>query len=91
MQISDLAREIVKKGSIKIRVRRSGMLQQLTFKVKEAASGDIRYYELYTERLVDISELTRVAEEVGLPVEAPNGRAFPKGTGATDFLIENFS
>ncbi|MGB9732568.1 MAG: hypothetical protein ACP5HF_01945 [Candidatus Micrarchaeia archaeon] len=90
MQISDLAREIVRKGSIKIRVRRSGMLQQLTFNVKEAEAGNIKYYKLYTDRLVDISELIRVAEEVGLPVEAPNGKAFPKGSTASDFETKLF-
>ena len=91
MQISEVARDIVRRGSIKIRVKRSGMLQQLTFKIKEATAGNIKYYELYTDRLVDTSELVRVAEEIGLPVEAPNGKAFPKGSGASDFAIENFN
>ncbi|MGC8699523.1 MAG: hypothetical protein ACP5HW_00085 [Candidatus Micrarchaeia archaeon] len=88
--VSDLAMQIVRRGSIKIRVRRSGMLQQLTFTVREANAGNRKYYELATERIVDTSELLRVANEVGLPVKAPNGEAFPKGTGATDFLVELF-
>jgi len=90
MQISEIARDIVRRGSIKIRVRRSGMLQQLTFKVKEATAGNIKYYELYTDRIVDTPELIRIAEGIGLPVEAPNGKAFPKGSGASDFVVENF-
>ncbi|MGC8662177.1 MAG: hypothetical protein ACP5RT_00090 [Candidatus Micrarchaeia archaeon] len=88
--ISDFAKQIVKKGSIKIRVKRSGMLQQLTFTVKVSNAGNLKYYELSTERVVDTSELLRVASEIGLPVKAPNGEAFPKDTGATDFLIELF-
>jgi hypothetical protein len=89
--VSEFAKEIVKRGSIKIRVKRSGMFQQITFKVKEAKSGNISYYELYTERIIDTSELLRVAEEVGMPVEAPNGKAFPKGSAAADFETKNFS
>lgn len=90
MEVSEIAKDIVRRKSIKIRVRRSGMLQQLTFEVKEATAGNIKYYELYTSRIVDTSELLRVAEEVGLPVEAPNGKAFPKGTSASDFKVELF-
>ena len=90
MQISEIARDIVRRGSIKIRVRRSGMLQQLTFKIKEATAGNIKYYELYTDRIVDTPELIRIAEQIGLPVEAPNGKAFPKGSSASDFVVENF-
>jgi hypothetical protein len=86
MQVSEKAKEIIERGSIKIRVRRSGMLQQLTFNVKKVNIGDSEYVELYTSRIVDTSELLRVSEETGLPVEAPNGKAFPKGTAALDFI-----
>lgn len=86
MQVSEKAKEIIERGSIKIRVRRSGMLQQLTFNVKKVNIGDSEYVELYTSRIVDTSELLRVSEETGLPVEAPNGKAFPKGTAASDFI-----
>ncbi|MGC8710247.1 MAG: hypothetical protein ACP5RF_01380 [Candidatus Micrarchaeia archaeon] len=86
MQISEKAKEIIVRGSIKVRVRRSGMLQQLTFSIKKVKVGDLEYVELYTNRIVDTSELLRVSEETGLPVEAPNGKAFPKGTAASDFV-----
>jgi hypothetical protein len=86
MQVSEKAKEIIERGSIKIHVRRSGMLQQLTFIVKKVNIGDSEYIELYTSRIVDTSELLRVSEETGLPVEAPNGKAFPKGTAASDFI-----
>lgn len=73
------------RGAIKIRVVRNGMFQQLTFTVKKVKHGNIEYVELATERQIDISELAKIAEDVGLPVESQNGKAFPKGTSAVDF------
>ena len=61
------------------------MFQQLTFSIKKVQLGNVTYIELATQRQVDISELSKIADEIGLPVEAQNGRAFPKGTSATDF------
>ncbi len=85
MQLSAKAGDAIRRGSLKIRVVRNGMFQQLTFTVKRVQLGNVTYVELATDRQVDLSELTRVAEEFGLPVEAQNGRAFPEGTSATDF------
>ncbi len=85
MELSNKAKEVISRGSIKIRVVRSGMYQQLTFIVKRVREGNIEYPELFTGRQVDISELKRIANEIGLPVEAPNGHAFPTGTSAIDF------
>lgn len=85
MQLSERAKIAIDHGSIKIRVKRSGMFQQLTFSTKTVAFGNMEFIELFTERIVDTSELLRVANEIGLPVEAPNGRAFPAGTSAKDF------
>ncbi len=85
MELSDKAKEVIRRGSIKIRVVRSGMYQQLTFVVKRVKEGNIEYPELFTGRQVDISELKRIANEIGLPVEAPNGHAFPTSTSAIDF------
>lgn len=83
--ISEDAREALRNGSTKLRVSRSGMFQKLTFNVKRIAQGNATYVELYTDRTLDISELSRIANELGLPVESQNGRAFPKGTSASDF------
>jgi hypothetical protein len=80
----------LKNGSIKIRVKRSGMYQQLTFKLRVVQQGNISYAELYTDRMVDTTELIKVAEEIGLPVEAQNGKAFPKGKSAIDFSGAEF-
>jgi hypothetical protein len=85
MQFSAKARDAIARGSTKIRVVRNGMFQQLTFTVRKVQLGNVLYTELATGRQVDISELSRIAEDYGMPVEAPNGRAFPKGTSAVDF------
>ncbi len=85
MNLSSNAHRILKEGSTKIRVVRSGMFQQLTFKVRRVQLGNITYVELQTDRMIDISELNRIAGEIGLPVESQNGKAFPKGTSASDF------
>lgn len=85
MELSQKAKEAIARGSVKIRVVRSGMFQQLTFTVKKEEMGNVSYIVLSTDRQVDISELTKIAEEMGLPVAAQNGRAFPKGTSASDF------
>lgn len=87
--LSDKAEEAISLGSVKIRVIRSGIYQQLTFTLKRVRLGDIEYVELFTNRIVDISELSRISDETGLPVEAQNGKAFPKGTSAADFQYPN--
>lgn len=85
MELSAGARDVLSKGSLKIRVVRNGMFQQLTFTVKRVKMGNVTYAELSTDRLVDISELSKIANEIGLPVEAQNGRVFPSGTSAPDY------
>lgn len=76
---------IIKNGRTMARVKRSGMLQNMTLNIKRVKLGDETFVELFIDRLIDMSELMRVANETGLPVEAQNGRAFPNGTGAKDF------
>jgi hypothetical protein len=85
MKLSESAQRVIKDGGIKLRVNRSGMFQQITFTVRKAKLGNIEYIELFTDRIIELTELAKISDEVGLPVEAPNGRAFPKGTGAADF------
>ncbi len=86
-ELTSTARNAIRLGSLKIRVVRSGMFQQLTFQVKKKALGDVEYTELFTDRQIDVSELKRIANEIKLPVEAPNATAFPDGTQAKDFQI----
>lgn len=85
IKLSSAAEEVLRNGSIKIRVVRSGMFQQMTFKVKKAKTGNVEYTELFIDRMIDTHEIIRIAKEIGLPVEAQNGRAFPEGTNASDF------
>lgn len=87
MKLSEKANEILRNGSVKLRVNRSGMYQQITFRKKTARLGNIEYNELFTDRIIELTELAKISEELGLPVEAPNGKAFPKGKGAVDFQV----
>lgn len=87
VELSENAKKAVRNGSVKVRVLRSGIYQQITFTVKRESMGGINYLELFTERIIDISELLKVANYIGLPVQAPNGKAFPKGTAAADFQV----
>jgi len=86
--ISESARRIIAEGGITIRVRRSGMLQNISFTVRKVRLGSGEFTEIYTKKVIDMSELQRVAKETGLPVEAENGRAFPDGMGANDFILQ---
>ena len=85
--LSEVSLKIIKEGSIRIKVKRSGMLQFMVFKIKKIPFGKDDYYlELFLDRVLEMSELKRVANETGLPVEAENGKAFPEGTGAKEFM-----
>lgn len=84
--VDEKALKIIKEGSIRLRVQRAGMLQFKVFVIKKMPFGKDDYFiELFLNRVIDMSELQRVANETGLPVEAENGRAFPDGKGAKDF------
>lgn len=80
------ALEIIKSGSIKVRVKRTGMIQLVTFNVKRVQLGSEMFAELYFPRVIDRSEIQRVANDIGLPVEAEGVRAMPKGMTAKDFV-----
>ena len=85
--LDDNTKAILAAGQARIRVRRAGMFQYQIFKVKRIKIGDSEFVELYLNRLLDASELARVANETGLPVESDRGlRAFPEGKGAKDFI-----
>ena len=86
MAIDEKAAEILRQGYARIRVKRAGMLQFQVFKVKRVELGGDAFVELFLDRLLDMSELLRVANETGLPVESENRRVFPEGKGAKDFV-----
>lgn len=62
------------------------MMQFQILNVKRIAVGGDKFVELFVDRMIDMTELERLANELGLPVEAENGRAFPHRLGAKDFL-----
>jgi hypothetical protein len=86
MAIDDKAAEILRQGYARIKVKRAGMLQFQVFKVRKVELGGDVFVELFLDRLLDMSELLRVANETGLPVESENRRVFPEGKGAKDFV-----
>ena len=83
--ISQNALEIIKNGEVRTKVQRAGMSQFLIFKVKRVRLGETTFVELFVDRVVNIDEILRLANELGLPVESQNGRAFPEGKSANDF------
>lgn len=87
MGFSEKANRAIRFGTVKVRVLRSGIYQQITFAVRKEKLGEMEFYELFTERIIDVSELLKVAEDIGLPVHAPNANVFPKGTSASDFRV----
>ncbi len=86
MELGDAAKGILRDGSVRVRLKRAGMFQFQVFKVRRVPLAGGQFVELFLDRVIDMSELTRIANEIGLPVEAENGRAFPDGAGAKDFM-----
>jgi hypothetical protein len=86
-QISENAKEIIKSGGIRVRVKRAGMFQFQEFKIKRISIGSsASFVELWLDNVIDLSELVRLSNELGLPMETQNGRVFPNGLGAKDFI-----
>ncbi|MEM4633848.1 MAG: hypothetical protein QW275_01705 [Candidatus Anstonellaceae archaeon] len=79
-------KEALSAGEISVRVKRNGIFQVLPFKVvrKDTPTGKVPY--LVLDRYLDISELSRVAEEYCLPVQSPAGKVFPRGKKEQDFV-----
>ena len=80
--------QIVQRGFFKIRLKRSGMYQIIPFKVTFETLPIGRVPFLTTEKIVDMPELVRVCEEYKFPILAKNGKIFPSGKGAADFVIK---
>lgn len=87
MKLSPRAEEVLRQGSVKIRVTRGGMAQQVTFRVRRKDFAGVSYVELFTDRIIALTELAKIANDIGLPTEAPNGEAFPTGTARADFSV----
>ncbi len=76
---------ILRINVLKIRLKRSGMYQIIPFRLhfEDSPAGKVPY--LKCEKIIDMPELERIAQEYSFPIWAKNGKAFPKGTGAHDF------
>ncbi|MGC9132072.1 MAG: hypothetical protein ACP5HJ_00260 [Candidatus Micrarchaeia archaeon] len=79
--------EILKNGKIEVQVKRFGQLKREVFEVKYEKLLDKKYPILFLDKFIELNELCRIADEVGLPIKAKNGIAFPKGKTAMDFLV----
>lgn len=79
---------VLKKGKVEIEVMRAGSRQKIEFTVEREQTpvGKVPY--LTTERIIDLTELLRVAAEYDLPVKAPTGKFFPPGKKAIDYAGE---
>lgn len=86
VKFNALARTAIDGGKIELRVWRAGIRQGVVFVVERPRLGATTHLALSTEKFVDLGELARIAEETGLPVFAANGRVFPKGKTAADFV-----
>jgi hypothetical protein len=84
--VDEKIKKILADGGIRIRVQRVGMLQFQIFTVKKVGIGKDYFVELFLNKIIDRSEIQRLANEIGLPVECENGRAMPEGKGMHDFL-----
>ena len=84
--MSAAAQEAVEKGQMELKVWRAGALQWVAFAARRFPLGNVQHLALVTDKFVDLGELVRLAEETGLPVFAANGRVFPKGKTAADFI-----
>jgi len=78
--------EIVKLGSFKTRIKRAGMIQQLTLTVMWEKTNTGEYPYLFLDKIVPVGELAKIAQKLSLPVKAKNAFAFPVGKSSKDFM-----
>ncbi len=78
---------LLKRGKLRIKVKRSGMHQFQIFTARKVPFGSSYTVELFLDKVLDVSEAKRVSNELMIPVHTKNAYAFPEGKGAKDFLI----
>lgn len=84
--LSDSAKAALKAGEARVRLKRIGMMQFVVFKIRRIKLGGGEFPVLHSEKVIELGELQRVADEIGLPISSQDRTAFPEGTGAKDFL-----
>jgi len=78
--------QILKQGSAELRVHRKGMFQRILFTVKKVHEPYGVYPMLSTDRIIDLREAVRLAEELQIPVEIPHSKIYPRGKAGNDFV-----
>ncbi|MCC7552246.1 hypothetical protein KO317_01100 [Candidatus Micrarchaeota archaeon] len=78
--------EILKTEEICIEIMKTGIKQRITFRIirENTPIGKIPF--LTTEKFIDLQELIKISEKYQLPLKAKNGKIFPKGKMAKDFI-----
>jgi hypothetical protein len=78
--------QILKAGQAELRVHRKGMFQRILFTIKKIHEPYGVYPMLSTDRMVDLKEAVRIAEELQIPVEVPHSKVYPRGKAGSDFV-----
>ena len=78
--------QILKQGSAELRIHRKGMFQRILFTIKKVHEPYGDYPMLFTDRIVDLKEAVRIAEELQVPVEIPHSKIYPRGKAGSDFV-----
>ncbi len=78
-------KEKILKEGITVRVKRSGMFQRVTLNPITEKKAGMQIRMLESKRTIDLQEVERLVQEIGLPIKAPNGLFIPKGKMLNDF------
>lgn len=75
----------LQEGFFDMRVKRSGIYQQLRFKIvrEKSAAGTIPF--IVPDRIIDLPELLRICESCQLPLKSGAGILVPRGKMLQDF------
>ncbi len=77
---------ILKKGSVKIKVKSEGMLQNHVFPIEEEQTPFGKVPFLISEIPLPNMELLRIAKEIGLPIKCGSLKIFPPGKMPKDLV-----
>jgi hypothetical protein len=84
----DTIAQALKQKEFRVRVKSGGMYQYIVLKATPVDFGSDKSMELFTDRNLEIREAERISNELGFPVHTRNCKAFPKGKGAKDFIVQ---
>ena len=74
--------------SVILRVKRSGgIYQRVVFRMVAQPFPEGKYKLLVADRSIDFNEMTRLSNELDLPIKAGAHLVFPKGKEAHDYRL----